>query len=56
MDGTVKTLNQFCRYLSKKNELNFPINEFHSPDKLTLHKQKLCTLILRIDTQYPFPQ
>jgi hypothetical protein len=56
MDCTAKTLNQFWMYLSKKNELNFPINEFLSPDKLTLHKQKLCTLILRIDTQYPFPK
>ena len=56
MDGKAKTLNQFWMYLSKKNELNFPINEFLSPDKLTLHKQKLCTSILRIDTQYPFPK
>jgi len=54
MDGTEKTLNQFCRYLSKKNELNFPFSEFLSPAKQRLLKQKLCTLILRIDTQNPF--
>jgi len=56
MDGTEKTLNQFWMYLSKEIELNFPFSEFLRPAKQALHKQKLCTLILRIDTQYPFPK